>query len=108
MDNQSSISYADDWKNADNFVYYKPGEQEIEPPSEEKKTRKKGSKPLLLIIQIIVCLLITAAAYGLKTFGGDYYREIRKAYYNAVNDEIILTKNFEDFDLNKLFNEIKD
>lgn len=106
MDNQNSITYADDWKNADNFVYYSHEENETE-PQVEKKEKKLSSKPLLILIQIGLCLLLTAAAYGLKSFGGDIYQNVRKAYYSALNDEIILSESFESFSIDKLFDSIK-
>lgn len=104
MDNQSSITYADDWKSADNPEYYQPVIHEDEDIEPDIKRKKSGSKPLLILIQIIVCALIVAAAYGVKCVGGDLYKNIRKAYYDALKDEIILTENFESFNLDTLFN----
>lgn len=105
MDNHNTISYADGWKKA-----AEPIRREIKrdlPKAEEPvKKKTKGSKPLLTLIQICICLLIVLAAYVLKTFGGDMYREIKKAYETEINNEIIL--NPYENDLDKLFNVSQD
>lgn len=104
---ENNISYADDWKNADNPIYCHPSEESGEVP-ESTVIKSKSSKPILTVIQISVCIIAVLAAYLLKTFGGEYYKEIRKSYYSMLNDEIILSEKFENFDLNKFFNDFKD
>lgn len=108
MDNLNSITYADDWKNANEPVYYQPPEVEESVEPIKKKDRKNTPKPLLTLIQIIICVILVASAYCLNTFGGDLYKNIRKEYYRLLNDEIILSENFKNFDLDSLFNGSED
>ncbi|MBQ7504105.1 MAG: hypothetical protein IJT79_02165 [Ruminococcus sp.] len=107
MDNHNNISYADGWKKAAEPIRREVARDitKAEEPV-KKKNEKKGSKPLLTLIQICVCLLIVLAAYVLKTFGGDMYKDIKKIYETEINNEIIL--NPYENNLDKLFNASQD
>lgn len=66
------------------------------------KPDSKGSIPLLTIIQLIFFLIIVLAAYGIKTFGGNMYKQLSTWYNDNLNNEIILTDSFNDFSLDFL------
>lgn len=105
MDNLNTITYADDWKQAYSPVY----KEETESPATENedvidvKKKHNYGKSYLLIVQLFLCLFILLAAFGIKLFGGDLYNNIRSWYYENLNNEIIMTDNFESFDLDSIF-----
>ena len=106
MDNHNNISYADGWKNASEPIRRKVTEATPKPIEPKNKKKTKGSKPILTIIQISICLLIVLAAYVLKTFTADLFKDIKKTYYAEINNEIIL--NPYENSLDKLFDASKD
>ena len=106
MDNHNTISYADGWKKAAEPIRREAKEDLPKPEEQITKKKTKGSRPLLTLIQIGICLLVVLAAYVLKTFGGDMYKDIKKAYETEINNEIIL--NPYENDLDKLINASKD
>ncbi len=106
MDNHNSISYADGWKSSAEPIRREAKQDMPEPKEQNNKNKTKGSKPFLTLIQISICLLAVLAAYVLKTFGSDVFKEVKKAYETEINNEIIL--NPYENDLDKLFNASQD
>ena len=107
MDNLNNISYADGWKKASNPVVITEKEQTNTSEQTEKTSpKKKTAKPALTLLQISICLLIILAAYLLKLFGGDVYKNVKDYYEAEINNEIIL--NPYENALDKLINVSKD
>lgn len=103
MDNLNTISYADGWKEAYTPVYKREISEDIDEPVAIEKSKKQYGKPYLLIVQLIIALLFLLTAFGIKTFGGDFYNTVHNWYYENLNDEIIMTESFETFDLDSVF-----
>ena len=107
MDNPETLIFKDDWKPVYNPVHYeKPVyEEENTPKKTEKKEKKKSeSKPLLIIIQLILCIIALFSLYLLKIFGGDFYSQIYSWYDKNLNNEIIMSETFENFNIDNLIN----
>lgn len=106
MDNLSNISYEEGWKSAVNPVRYV--KNDINPDNQLTKSENKKAiaRPLVTIIQIILCLLIIISAFIIKSFGGESYRIIKKAYQTELNNEIIM--NPYENNLDNLFNAAED
>lgn len=105
MDNLNTITYADDWKQAYTPVYK---EENVDLNNEKEEviiTKRKGNfgKSYLLIIQLIICLIILLSAFALKLMGGELYDNVRNWYYENLNNEVIITDSFDDFDLDSIF-----
>ena len=101
MDNHNSISYADNWKSASTPVR-RTAPKNITPKKQKCDKKKPVGRPLLTLIQIIICLLIVLSAFVLKTFGSELYKNVKKAYEDELNNEIIL--NPYENSLDKLIN----
>ncbi len=108
MDNPEILNENNDWTPAYNPVHYEINTPERGKISENNPHKKHTSKPLLMITQIIICVLILLSLYGIKTFGKDLFKEIDKWYKTNLNNEIIVTENFENFSLDKLIDAVKD
>lgn len=54
-------------------------------------------KEPVLIFQLVLCLIIAAAAFTVKTVGGDIYSNIKEFYFQNLDNSIII-------DLNNSFN----
>lgn len=106
MDNLSSISYEDGWKNASNPVRYEKSTDKQDNQVQKEVKKKPTGRPLLTIIQIVLCFLIVLAAYIIKLFGNDLYKNVKSFYQTQLNNEIIM--NPYENDLNNLFNAAKD
>lgn len=106
MDNLNNISYEEGWKDACTPVYKENlisnEENQIEIVAEKQK--KYYNKPVVLIFQLIICFIIIAAAFCIRSYGGEFYQNARKWYYSNLNDEIFITENFESLDLDNIFN----
>lgn len=102
MDNLNIISYAEGWKDAYNPIY-KVNDSDLS--QEENFTKKEAThgKPILIIIQLVICILMLLTAFGIKTFGGDLYKNLHNLYYKNLNDVIFMTESFETFDLDSIF-----
>lgn len=104
MDNLNTISYEDGWKDAYAPIHHiNKSEQEKLNPIKEKKKANIGI-PLLTIVQLIIGLIAVITAFGIKTFGGDFYKTAHNWYYEQMSDEIIMNENFETFSLDSFFN----
>lgn len=111
MDNQDSLIFRDDWKPVYNPVSidYESNPESEENIVEEKTEKKKttSGKPLLLMIQIIICVTAIISLYALKFFGFSWFNDFYTWYDKNINNEIIISENFENFNLDSLLNEIK-
>ncbi len=106
MDNLSSISYEEGWQDAATPVRYEHVERTEEPKEEVRKEKKPRSFPLVLIVQLALCLILVLSAYAVKLIGGDLYKSIHSWYVTQLNDEIIMTSDFEHYSLKSLIDEI--
>lgn len=105
MDNLNTIVYDDDWKTTDNPVYVsdlKENTESTQTQPQKKKKKITNSKPLLLITQLIASALMVLAFFLFKTFGGDFYNDFKSWYVENLNNEIILTEEFADFNIDDL------
>lgn len=109
MDNPNTITYADDWKEAYSRVYNEKTDVDTEDIESPKKAEpaKSTSKPLLVIIQLIFFTIIVIVAFCIKAFGGDFYEQTRSLYYDNINDEIIMTDDFQNFSLDSLIADLE-
>ena len=105
MDNHNSISYAEDWKSAEEPLRVEQSTETPDDNTEKPVKNKRVGKPLLTIIQIIICLLIVLSAYGIKLIGGELYKNVKSVYKKELNNEIIL--NPYENSLDKLINAVK-
>ena len=103
MDN---ITYEEGWQDARNPVEYQTADEPFEEkPQHIKKIKtKRGVIPLLSYIQLILCVIALLTAYVIKLIGGDIYSATHKVYNNELNNEIIMTESFKDFNLDNFFN----
>lgn len=100
-------NYIEEWTNAYEPVPYETPREE-EPEKEPKKQRKKReSLPVLVVVQLIAAALIVLSAFVLKQFGGEFYETAHKLYVNNLNNELIITTDDGDFDVEKLLDEFK-
>ncbi len=97
----------DEWTPVFDPVHYEPDARDTKETEKNKPEKKHTSKPLLMTVQIILCMLIMLTLYGIKTFGKDLFKEIDKWYQTNLNNEIIITENFDNFSLDELINAVK-
>ncbi len=64
-------------------------------PNEESK---RGQREVVVIFQLIVCILLAAAAFVIKSIGGDLYESVHSIYTDTVNNSIIFQENTETSD----------
>ena len=67
-----------------------------------KVKKEKSPKQLVIILQLILCILIFSAFYILKQTGSDFYSEISRWYSESLNNSLISTSVFSDFDINNI------
>lgn len=104
--NKNTITYDEGWESVTESEYPVVASQNFgEDSSEESVNQKAAKKPkdspkqLLITIQLIVCILIAIAALLIKTFGGDFYTDVREKYYSNLNNDAIFGED-NDFNLN--------
>lgn len=71
---------------------------------EQEKPKREKSYPreTVLVFQLTVCILIAIAAYVIKSFGGEFYENVKELYYSNLNNSIIIDmKNDNNFDFVK-------
>ena len=110
-ENINEITYDENWQNvsepeyitavaSDNSEEY--DEEPLQNNEVKEEHRKNGTKPILISIQLALCLAVAAAAFVMKSIGGELYDNVRKAYYTELNRELVFDEKHK-FDLNTLF-----
>ena len=96
------ISYDEDWQSVS-----EPAEAVTvtgaEPEGEGVVTQKRRFRPKqpVLTVQLLCCLLLAAAAFVLKSVGGEWYDTARVWYFEQLNDTAVFDGS-RDFDLQRL------
>ena len=96
------ISYDEDWQSVS-----EPAEAVTvtgaEPEGESVVARKRRFRPKqpVLTVQLLCCLLLAAAAFVLKSVGGEWYDTARVWYFEQLNDTAVFDGS-RDFDLQRL------
>lgn len=105
------IEYDENWQTVSSQTYAQPyceESQEEQLHNEEaikgeiKAKKEKSPKQLVIILQLILCILIFSAFYILKQTGSDFYSEISRWYSESLNNSLISTTVFSDFDINNI------
>ncbi len=77
-------------------------EQNEELPKKEKKKPKQkdknSSRETVLTFQLAVCIILAIAAYVIKSFGGEFYDNVKEMYYTNLNNSIIIDMQNDDND----------
>lgn len=103
------IEYDENWQTVSSQTYAQPycEESEEEQFQNDEITqgditvkKEKSPKQLVIILQLILCILIFSAFYILKQTGSDFYSELTRWYSENLNNSLISTSNFSDFDIN--------
>lgn len=105
-ENKNFISYDKNWQNVSTAEYASPAKiadeaEEEKNPKEPKAPKLNISKQYLLTAQLISCLIIAAAAFVLKSTGGEVYNNIRQWYFEQLNASAVFDSSIG-FDINSL------
>ncbi len=76
----------------------------------DESKESRSPREAVLIFQLAVCIIIAAAAFLIKSFGGELYENIREMYYVNLNNSVIVdidNSNNADF-VENIKNEFKD
>lgn len=110
VENKNTITYDEGWESVTDREYAVVASQnfgdENGEESENKKPNKKqkdSPRQFLITIQLILCILIAIAALLIKTFGGEFYTEIRDKYYQSLNNDAVFNDD-GGFDLSQFIN----
>lgn len=107
----NEITYDENWQNVSEPEYITAvasgnseeyNDEHLPNDEVKEKHRKNGTKPILISIQLALCLSVAAAAFVIKSVGGEFYDNVRKAYYTELNRELVFDEKHK-FDLNTLF-----
>ena len=96
------ITYDEDWQSVS-----EPAEAftvtGAEPEGESVVARKRRFRPKqpVLTVQLLCCLLLAAAAFVLKSVGGEWYNTAREWYFEQLNDTAVFDGS-RDVDLQRL------
>jgi hypothetical protein len=106
----NDIDFEDGWTKAYNPVQYESTDYADDKAEKKSVKEKKKSETiqLLIIIQIIVSLTVLISAFAIKCIGGDIYNTVHKFYKDSLNREIIMSEEFEQYSIDRLFNADKD
>ena len=93
MDEQNNlITYEQDWQSVSEPEYpvvsAEQPEQE-EPEADVKPRSKRPPQHLLLTVQLAACVLLAAAAFAVKSIGGEVYDVTHSWYERHLNDTAI-------------------
>lgn len=83
-------------------------QSEEQPKKERSKKDRNTQRELVVVCQLAVCIIIAAAAYIIKSFGGDIYERVRELYYDNLNNSLIidLEKDSNDQAVRTIINDI--
>lgn len=105
------IEYDENWQTVSCQTYAQPycEESEEEQLQNDEITqgdirvkKEKSPKQLVIILQLILCILIFSAFYILKQTGSDFYNSLSRWYSENLNNSLISTNTFSDFDINNI------
>ena len=112
-DRFDDITYEKGWQRASLPEIYVPPENlpEHDRPREKKRgvkkipREKRPFKFLLLTLQLVLCALVLAAALVFKQLGGDTYEELKKLYFEQLNNSLFETPRENILDLSEIFSQ---
>ena len=95
------ISYDEDWQSvSEPAEAVTVTEAEPEEGVVAQKRRFRPKQPVLTV-QLLCCLLLAAAAFVLKSVGGEWYDTAREWYFEQLNDTAVFDGS-RDVDLQRL------
>lgn len=102
-ENNNSVVYEENWQQVSEPEYCVINDTgDEEDTHEQQSVRKRANHPLLLTIRLIICLLIAAAAFVIKSIGGDFYDNALKLYHSQLAQSAVYDGKRQ-YDLSYLF-----
>ncbi len=94
--NKNTITYDEGWESVTDSEYAVVASQNYDDENGDESVNEKSNKKpkdtprqLLITIQLILCILIAIAALLIKTFGGEFYNQVRDKYYQSLNNDAV-------------------
>lgn len=56
----------------------------------KKRKDKNSQREIVTVLQLSVCIVIALAAFIIKNIGGDIYNNVKKMYYDNLNNSVII------------------
>lgn len=60
---------------------------------EKKEKNKNLQKETVIICQLVLCIILAIAAYVIKSLGGEIYETVKEAYYDHLNNSLVIDFN---------------
>lgn len=61
--------------------------------SEKKEKNKNLQKETVIVCQLIICIILAITAYVIKSLGGEIYETVKEAYYDRLNNSLVIDFN---------------